>query len=517
MATECAYDYVFVYDGSHPVDGRLLGSFSGLISPPPQKLLARSGSMLVVLFSDTNYVMQGFKAEYFTSNCPHDCNGRGVCINPGGVCDCDHQFVGEDCSEFRCPNDCGATDGRGECSKGGCICKPGYAGVGCSLDVGDSAGNSWHVLNHPLFIRTTSHASVYDPEGDTIYIYGGYDLNNVSHDLLSYDFKRGGTWLKVKRSGDPPPPLYDHAMALVPGGFVVHGGIDHTENTRNELWFFNITRGNWVLEATKLNPSAVSKHTLTMASDGYLYMFGGSLSHGEFSSGMFRISGMERNRWERLRARGSIHDLQITGHSMVHYDNALYLYGGFRVDTAKFSRLSGTMYRFDLKERAWSELRVSGPPERAFHSADVVGDYMLVFGGYSHRHNQIENCYDKTMHLFHLKCHTWVSERILAHKGEGRLYNISQGMFGHSTAVRTDSVLFVSGGYHGSVSSAVMAYTLPLALKSSGRVCPHYRSQASCSSNPECGWCPSDSNCYLRTSTGNCTVSNLQARTCPGK
>jgi hypothetical protein len=39
MATECAYDYVFVYDGNSPDNALLLGSFSGRTLPP--KLLAR--------------------------------------------------------------------------------------------------------------------------------------------------------------------------------------------------------------------------------------------------------------------------------------------------------------------------------------------------------------------------------------------------------------------------------------------------------------------------------------------
>ena len=37
----------------------------------------------------------------------------------------------------------------------------------------------------------------------------------------------------------------------------------------------------------------------------------------------------------------------------------------------------------------------------------------------------------------------------------------------------------------------------------------------SCSSNPECGWCPSDGICYLRTLTSKC-ASNLKTQKCPG-
>ena len=69
------------------------------------------------------------------------------------------------------------------------------------------------------------------------------------------------------------------------------------------------------------------------------------------------------------------------------------------------------------------------PPERAFHSAHIMGNYMLVFGGYSHKHNEVENCYDQHIYFFHLGCHTWVSQRILEHSPQGRAYPKKQGWF----------------------------------------------------------------------------------------
>lgn len=47
MKTECAYDYVFVYDGSS-FEAPLLGSFSGRTCPP--MITASSGSMLLLLY-----------------------------------------------------------------------------------------------------------------------------------------------------------------------------------------------------------------------------------------------------------------------------------------------------------------------------------------------------------------------------------------------------------------------------------------------------------------------------------
>ena len=50
LSTECAYDYIYVYDGASSAKSKLLGSFSGRDALPTRPLLAESGSMLVVLF-----------------------------------------------------------------------------------------------------------------------------------------------------------------------------------------------------------------------------------------------------------------------------------------------------------------------------------------------------------------------------------------------------------------------------------------------------------------------------------
>ena len=88
---------------------------------------------------------------------------------------------------------------------------------------------------------------------------------------------------------------------------------------------------------------------------------------------------------------------------------------------------------------------------------------------------------------------------------------------GHAASVRGSNVLIISGGFHGTVSGSVLAYTLPfgLSMKRNDKICSHYGSQVSCSANPECGWCPNDGVCYLRTATSKCT-SNLKTVKCPG-
>uniref|UniRef100_A0A672PK04 Tenascin-R n=1 Tax=Sinocyclocheilus grahami TaxID=75366 RepID=A0A672PK04_SINGR len=62
------------------------------------------------------------------ARCPDDCSGQGICIE--GECVCDRNFGGDNCSEPRCPGDC---SDRGLCIDGECVCEEAYAGEDCSL------------------------------------------------------------------------------------------------------------------------------------------------------------------------------------------------------------------------------------------------------------------------------------------------------------------------------------------------------------------------------------------------
>ncbi|XP_051789090.1 tenascin-R isoform X2 [Erpetoichthys calabaricus] len=59
--------------------------------------------------------------------CPDDCSGRGLCLE--GECICDSDFTGDDCSQERCPNDC---SGKGLCIDGECVCEETNTGDDCS-------------------------------------------------------------------------------------------------------------------------------------------------------------------------------------------------------------------------------------------------------------------------------------------------------------------------------------------------------------------------------------------------
>ncbi|KAM7353309.1 multiple EGF like domains 8 isoform 1-T1 [Cochliomyia hominivorax] len=626
MGTECSYDYIYVYDGDS-FNSTLLGSFSGRTQP--QRLVARSGSMLILMYSDTNYVLDGFRASYYISNCLNNCHSHGKCV--GHQCVCHGEFVGPDCEDEACPNKCGENQERGKCVKGVCHCQKGYSGRLCDLHENPPGGNwRWLATDAEGMTARAAHTAVYIEEEDSLYTFGGYDLNNVISTLQIYRFQTSqwvdewGIALQNRRhyyhqpkidhtllkavlqhkneeeaklwglnsdvsifrnilytlaesnlhqrrtrssqllttvnvnstdeelseyledileevTDNKPHGRYGHAAAVVPGGFVIFGGKQANGSFYNDLWFYNRTEsgGKWKQMAlqSKLKPQPVARHTLTYAGN-YLYLFGGSLQTGEFSSDIYRIrwpiistdgESIESG-WELVHPRGGKKlDVRLAAHTTVYYKatNSLIVFGGIMTSLARFSKLSDRIFAFQLNKLHWTEILyprtalrdTNIPRERAFHTATVSGNYMIVFGGYTHRHNKDEICYDNQMYWYHLSCHIWINQEVSA---EDNIYPKKQGVFAHAAALRKNNTLLIVGGYHGNVNADLFAYELPQVLRANGifgnnpeMACRYHNSHTACLSNPECGWCSADSSCYGRTIGANCT-SNLQTSRCPG-
>ena len=212
------------------------------------------------------------------------------------------------------------------------------------------------------------------------------------------------------------PRLEGHKMLTVPSGLLMFGGKHDDGTYSNTLWLFNFTSKVWTkkAESSNIKPKPVWLHTFTLVNDT-AYVFGGSTSGGEFVSDMFRINAISLDEWEYVNVHGGKQmDLRMTAHTCV-YDpksHSLVVFGGILTDVARFSKLSRRLFMFDIDSSVWSEIQyknfeIAFPPEMAFHSASLVGNYMLIFGGYIHQHGKIEMCYLTSLYLYYLDCHYW--------------------------------------------------------------------------------------------------------------
>lgn len=304
--------------------------------------------MLILLYSDTNYVLDGFNSEFSITDCLNNCSSNGLCSNQS--CLCTGDWIGEDCSIKAC--DCGMEESRGLCEANHCVCRDGFSGQSCSLRENNPEPSQWHwISNSSLsFTKRAAHTAIYEKSSDSVYVFGGYDLNNVLGTLEVYRFKTS-TWedengnlikssvyhdeshhkevlknvlldknfkdtsdlglsnqlwlraallshvqtssaaheavAKVYTKRVKPQPRYGHAACSINGSFVIYGGKLASGKLSSELWLFNFTTSEWTLRAaqSRISPPKLTRHTLTFVdSNQQVYLFGGAMENGEFSS-----------------------------------------------------------------------------------------------------------------------------------------------------------------------------------------------------------------------------------------
>uniref|UniRef100_A0A7N4V4Y0 Multiple EGF like domains 8 n=1 Tax=Sarcophilus harrisii TaxID=9305 RepID=A0A7N4V4Y0_SARHA len=506
LDTECTYDYLFVYDGDSP-RGPLLASLSGSTRPP--RIEAASGKMLLHLFSDANYNLLGFNASFSFSLCPGGCSGRGLC-EPSGQCACEPGWGGPGCTRQDCSSYCRE---HGTCASeaGPCRCEPGFLGRACDLRLWENQGAGWwHNVSaeDAAFPARIGAAGAFLSPPGLLAVFGGQDLNSALGDLVLYNFS-ANAWERWDLSPGPAA-RHSHVAVAWAGSLVLMGGELADGSLTSDVWAFSPRAGgHWELLAPPSSgppgPPGLAGHAAALVDDSWLYVFGGRTQHDLFSSGLFRFRlegpGGGRGHWEEVWPAGG-RPPAATGHSMIFHppSRALLVYGGHRPSTARFSVRVNSTELFHVDLRVWTSLRgrdgQRGPRERAFHTASVLGNYMVVYGGNVHTHYQEEKCYEDGIFFYHLGCHQWVSGAELAPPGtpEGRAAPPG-GRYSHVAAVLGGSVLLVAGGYSGRPRGDLMAYKVPPFVFQAPApdyhldYCSMYTEHSVCARDPECSWC----------------------------
>ncbi|KAE8593599.1 hypothetical protein XENTR_v10019212 [Xenopus tropicalis] len=511
METECAYDYLFVYDGDSYSD-RLLASLSG--SSLPSTLEATSGKMLLHLFSDANYNLLGFNATYSFSLCPHGCSGHGLC-QENSQCLCDLGWSGEGC---QVPS-CRSYAQHGICNQENqrCVCSPGYMGERCDLSLTDNqgAGNWYNVSSlDPIFTPRAAAAGAFLPPTNSLYIFGGSDLNSPLGDLLIYNFT-SNTWERKMYHGGPAA-RHSHIVVEWNGTLILFGGELAWGNLTGDTWVFLPLEERWMelTHYSTLHPPPVANHAAASV-DNWLYVFGGRTSQDVFSSQMFRLNLISWE-WELVLSGGG-KPPAAAGHSMVFHaaSRTLLIFGGHRPSTARFSVRVNTTDLFHVDLNYWTTLRPRdgnrGPRERAFHSATVIGNYMVIYGGNLHIHHHEEKCYDEEIFFYHLGCHQWVPSKIMSqivsnYQGKQAM---GGGRYSHVAALMKGRVLLIAGGYSGFPRDDLLAFKVPVSVYQTAvqdyhlDYCHMYTDEVTCSKDPECTWC--QTSCQTPQPNKNCS------------
>ncbi|XP_078092162.1 multiple epidermal growth factor-like domains protein 8 [Mustelus asterias] len=509
LDTECTYDYLFIYDGDS-YNSPLLASLSGNTLPEP--IEAQSGKMLLHLFSDANYNLLGFNATYIFTLCPMGCSGHGTC-DLTGTCTCHSGWSGLACDIQNCSDYCAS---HGQCiASQHCQCQSGFIGHNCDLSLNDNqSAGSWYNVSRsdPEFTGRTAAAGTFLNTTNSLYIFGGFDLNEVLGDLIRYNFT-SNQWHRSLLSPSPPG-RHSHTAVEWKGRMVLFGGQLANGSLANDIWLYEPLTESWKLLSAvhSHSPPGLAAHAATVV-ENYLYVHGGRTAFDQFSAEMFRFN-LEKTIWEEVIPTGG-KSPAVAAHSMVFHpaSRTLLVHGGHRV-SPRFSYRTNTTDIFHVDLRYWSTLNSkpssSSPRERAFHSATIIGNYMVVYGGNVHIHYHEEKCYDGDIFFYHLGCHQWVSSEelgLLINTGDGRESKSFRGRYSHVAAVMNGNILLVAGGYSGRPMGDLIAYKVPIFVSQvlvqnvHLDYCSLYDVEQGCNKDPDCVWCQSRCQSYQQHST----------------
>uniref|UniRef100_A0A1A9WLC5 BTB domain-containing protein n=1 Tax=Glossina brevipalpis TaxID=37001 RepID=A0A1A9WLC5_9MUSC len=227
--------------------------------------------------------------------------------------------------------------------------------------------------------------------GNSMFIFGGYtgDIHSNSNltnknDLFEYEFQRT-MWVEWKFSGKMPVPRSAHGAAVYDNKMWIYAGYDGNARL-NDMWTLNLTGENHQWEEVEQRgerPPTCCNFPVAVARD-CMYVFSGQ-SGMQITNSLFEFN-FKTKTWRRignehvLRGVASQPPARRYGHTMVHHDRFLYVFGG-----SADSTLPNDLHCYDLDSQVWSiiqpEANSDVPSGRVFHASAVIGDAMYIFGG----------------------------------------------------------------------------------------------------------------------------------------
>ena len=233
------------------------------------------------------------------------------------------------------------------------------------------------------------HGAVYDPVRDRMIVFGGADDADLRNDTWALQFTgpSGATWAQLTPLGTPPAPRADFAMIYDPPGdrILLFGGFDGVSPPslrRSDLWQLTLAgTPQWTQLAPGAGPTARSGHRAAFDPvRRRMVVFGGY--DVTFLADTWALSLSGPPAWTPIVPPGALPGPRVE-HAVV-YDPAgdrLLIYGGY--DDPLNGAALGDTWALPLGSPApWATVNPDGPP--LWGSAvifDPIRHEMIVFGG----------------------------------------------------------------------------------------------------------------------------------------
>ncbi|MQM01379.1 hypothetical protein Taro_034129 [Colocasia esculenta] len=230
--------------------------------------------------------------------------------------------------------------------------------------------------------------------GRLIYAFGGYGEDNCqTNDVHVFDTVKK-TWSKPMMKGVPPIPRDSHTCTTVGSKLFVFGGTDG-KNPLRDLHVLDTSTNTWTLPVIHgEGPDAREGHGAALVGTK-LFIFGDNFV------------------WERSVTSGTP-PCARDSHTCSSWGNKLIVLGGEDAS----DRYLSDVYMLDTETLVWKELNTSGQmlTPRAGHSTVVLGNNLLVYGGFTNHRNLFGDLYVLNIGI-----------KLGNDEGDGKQENISLG------------------------------------------------------------------------------------------
>lgn len=491
----CLTDHVDIYDGLPPFllgglpsvqSFKKIGSFCGFGATNLKPVTATLGNMVVSIQAnlDKSAVSKGFSAKFTVKKCRELCEGNQRCVgtSDGEQCICLEGWTGSKCDQFICPKNCSFAKGQGQCSPSleGCACSNGFTGQDCSQVIPEGFG-MWETLsNVPHLNLSGSHLArmghtIVQTSGRLL-VFGGYSLvRRLMNDVFSFNLTTH-MWSHVSVNQTPetiPVARFLHSAVFYKDSMLIHGGQTANGTADQSLWLFNTTTLQW----NKLSGEGpkVAGHSATLVENNMIII--GGYDHFLGFSETTHKYNLVTKQWSNLSISGPS-PKGIYGHTAVYYGakQVILVFGGyrFRIDAVK---PSDALYSLDVVSNKWNLLQAlpsNEPQPKYFHSAAIVNDTMVVFGG---RSNTTDQLFSHQLLSYNIQCNYWhlfPDQSLLGSKPGGLLA---------AAGVSVGNRVYIFGGFNGQTQAAMSQLTLPSDL------CQAITSKEKCVAVKICSWC----------------------------
>ncbi|CAG8559980.1 10531_t:CDS:2, partial [Acaulospora morrowiae] len=264
--------------------------------------------------------------------------------------------------------------------------------------------------------------------GESMYVFGGCDARTCFNTVYVFDADTM-YWNKPRTLGEPPKPCRAHSSTLVDKKLFVFGGGDGPDAELTCLLSKNLDTLTWTKPSTSGSvPSPRRAHTAAYYNE-CIYVFGGGDGARALNDvHVLKISDLNNLEWKKLELKGrppisrGYHTSNLVG-------NKLVVYGG-----SDGHECFSDVHVLDLEKSTWTQIDVANSHKRLSHTATQVGSYLFVVCGHD------GGKYTSEVQLLNLVTMEWETRKVYGTPPSGR---------GYHTTVLYDSRLFVFGGYDG--------------------------------------------------------------------